>query len=398
MRKKLYIVIMGLLTVSIFFYGCSIRKAEEGNSAGDTIKIGVFEPLTGANAAGGKLELEGIKLANKLYPRVLGKNVKLVVVDNKSSIIKAANAASTLTDGDKVVAIIGSWGSSFSMAAGDAVQIAKVPTVGASCTNPLVTQGNDYYFRVCFLDTYQGQVMANYAYYKLHARKIAIIKEVTSDYAVGLATFFSDSFEKYTGNDNSIVSEMDYNTNDKNFVDQLKKIKAKKPDAIFAPGNFTESALIIKQARKMGIKVPFIGGDTWETPEFLSIGKKAVEGAAFSTFFSIEKPLTNEAIKFINAYKAQYNNQEPSADTALAYDAYILILDAIKRAGDANSVKIRDQLSLTKNFEGAAGVINFDENRNPIKNAIIKTVKDGKFSYLYTYDINEKNEKNSLKK
>lgn len=383
MKKKLSILLVLLLTASVMMYGCGKKATQEGNTAGDTIKIGVFEPITGANAAGGALEVEGAQLANELYPEVLGKKVELVTVDNKSDKVEAANAAANLVEKEKVVAIIGSWGSSLSMAAGDTVKNAKVPAVGASCTNPLVTQGNDYYFRVCFIDPFQGTVMANYAFTKLNAKKAAIIKEVSNDYAVGLGKFFTDSFKKLTGDDNCIVAESNYNTGDQDFTAQLTNIKSKNPDVIFAPGNFTESALLIKQARQLGIKTPFIGGDTWETPEFITIGKDAVEGATFSTFFATEKPITTESTKFLNAYRAKYN-KEPAAVTALSYDAYILILDAIKRAGEANSVKIREQLAATKDFQGAAGVINFDENRNAVKNAVIKTVKDGKFTYLDT--------------
>lgn len=383
MKKKLSILLVLLLTASVLMYGCGNKKNTDGNTAGDTIKIGVFEPMTGANAAGGALEVEGAKLANEMYPTVLGKKVELVVVDNKSDKVEAANAASRLVEKDKVVAIIGSWGSSLSMAAGDTVKKAMVPAVGASCTNPLVTQGNEYYFRVCFIDPFQGTVMANYAFTKIGAKKAAIIKEVSNDYAVGLGKFFTDSFKKLTGDKNCIVAESNYNTGDQDFTAQLTNIKTKNPDVIFAPGNFTESALVIKQARQLGITTPFIGGDTWETPEFISIGKDAVEGATFSTFFATEKAITPESKKFLDAYRAKYN-KEPAAVTALSYDAYILILDAIKRAGEANSVKIKDQLAATKDFQGAAGIINFDENRNAIKNAVIKTVKDGKFTYLDT--------------
>jgi branched-chain amino acid transport system substrate-binding protein len=383
MKKRLSILLVLVFTASVFMYGCGNKKTGEGNTAGDTIKIGVFEPMTGANAAGGSLEVDGAKLANEIYPEVLGKKIELVIVDNKSDKVEAANAASRLVEKDGVVAIIGSWGSSLSMAAGDTLKKAKVPAVGASCTNPLVTQDNEYYFRVCFIDPFQGTVMANYAFDKLKAKKAAIIKEVSNDYAVGLGKFFTDSFKKLTGNDDCIVAEANYNTGDQDFTAQLTNIKAKNPDVIFAPGNFTESALVIKQARDLGITVPFIGGDTWETPDFIDIGKAAVEGATFSTFFAKEKPITAESKVFLDKYRAKYN-KEPAAVTALSYDAYILIRNAIERAGEANSVKIQAALAATKDFPGAAGVINFDENRNAIKEAVVKTVKNGKFTYLDT--------------
>jgi branched-chain amino acid transport system substrate-binding protein len=397
LKRKLGFLLSILLAVSIILPGCGSKEISQqpaqqteqtqssSSSSGDVIRIGVFEPMTGANAAGGALEVEGVKLANKLYPEVLGKKVELVIVDNKSDKVEAASAAARLVEKEKVNAIIGSWGSSLSMAAGDIVRNAKVPAVGASCTNPLVTKGNDYYFRVCFIDPFQGTVMANYAFSKLNAKKAAIVQEVSNDYAVGLAKFFTDAFKELTKDENCIVEVSNYNTGDQDFTAQLTNIKAKNPDVIFAPGNFTESALVIKQARQLGIKCPIIGGDTWETPEFIDIGKEAVEGAIFSTFFTSEKPITKESEKFLAEYRKEYN-KEPAAVTALAYDAYILILDAIKRANSADPVKIREELAKTKDFEGAAGKITLDENGDAVKNAVIKVVKNGKFTYLDTIE------------
>ena len=381
MKKKLSILLTTLMIATIGLSGCG--KKTEGNVAtgGDVIKIGVFEPLTGANAGGGELELEGIKLANKLYPEVNGKKVELVVLDNKSDKVEAANAAARLVDKEKVTAIIGSWGSSLSMAAGDIIKKAQIPTMGTSCTNPLVTKGNDYYFRVCFIDPFQGVVMANYAFSTLKAKKVAIVQEVSNDYAIGLAKYFTDSFKELTGDPNSIIAVTNYNTGDQDFTAQLTNLKAQNPDAIFAPGNFTESALVIKQARQLGITAPFIGGDTWETPAFLEIGKEAVEGVTFSTFFATEKPITKESEVFLAEYRKEYGGKEPAAVTALAYDAYIILLDGLKRVGSADSVKLRDELAKTKDFQGAAGVINFDENRDAVKSAVIKEVKDGKFTF-----------------
>ena len=386
MKKVLSLTLIVVMALSLMLTGCSkpapAPGAEPAAPAAEVIKIGVFEPLTGANAGGGQLELEGIKLANKLYPEVLGKKVELVVVDNKSDKVEAATAAARLIEKDKVVAIIGSWGSSLSMAAGDAVKNAKVPAMGTSATNPLVTQGNEFYFRVCFIDPFQGVVMSNYAFNKLGAKKAAIIQEVSSDYAVGLAKFFTDNFKKLTGDENSVIAVANYNTGDQDFTAQLTNIKAQNPDVIFAPGNFTESALVIKQARQLGIKTPIIGGDAWEAPEFTEIGGDAVEGVVFSTFFASEKPITTESTKLIDAYRAEYSGKDPAAVTALGYDAYLILIRAIEAAGAADSVKIQQALVATKDFQGAAGVVNFDENRNAIKSAVIKTVKDGKFTFM----------------
>ncbi|WP_434510200.1 ABC transporter substrate-binding protein [Desulfitobacterium sp. AusDCA] len=384
MKKKASILLSGIIATSMLLSGCgnATAPASSSSSSGDTIKIGVLEPMTGAYAAGGAIEVEGIKLANELYPEVLGKKIELVTVDNKSDKVESANAASRLVDKEKVSAIIGSYSSSMSMPAGDVIKKAKVPAVAPSATNPLVTQDNDYYFRVCFIDPFQGQVMANYAYNKLNAKKVAIIQEVSNDYSVGLAKFFSDSFKKLTGDDKSVLTLVNYNTGDQDFTAQLTNIKATNPDVIFAPGNFTESALIMKQARQLGITVPIIGGDTWEVNEFLQIGGSAVEGAIFSTFFTTEKPMTKESEKFLAEYAKRNPGKEPAAATALAYDSYIVIRDAIEKAGSADPAKIRDQLAKTKDFQGAAGVITLDENRNAVKDAVIKEVKNGKFVFL----------------
>ena len=384
MVRKLSILLIALLTVSLLISGCAPAASDETAAEEDVIKIGVFEPMTGANAAGGELEVEGIRLANRLYPEVMGKKVELVIVDNKSDAVEAASAAALLVEKEQVAAIIGSWGSSFSMAAGDVIKD-KVPTVGASCTNPLVTQGNDWYFRVCFIDPFQGKVMATYSYENLGARKAAIIQEVNNDYAIGLAKFYTDAFKELTGDDDSIVSVANYNTGDQDFNAQLTNINSANPDVIFAPGNFTESALIVKQAKQLGIDVPIIGGDTYETPEFVDIGGEAVEGCVFSTFFTSETPITAESETFLEEYRAEYG-KEPAAVTALAYDAYILILDAIERAGSTDPVALRDALAETEGFEGAAGIITLDENGDAVKNAVIKQVKNGEFVYMDTIE------------
>ncbi|MGL6172984.1 MAG: ABC transporter substrate-binding protein [Cellulosilyticaceae bacterium] len=388
--KKLLSSLMSICLLTMSLVGCSGTETKDGSSSADqdTIKIGIFEPLTGANAAGGELELEGAQLANKLYPEVLGKKVELVVVDNKSDKAEATTAVARLIEKEKVSAIIGSWGSSFSIAAGSLVKDNEVPAVGASCTNPMVTQDNPYYFRVCFLDPFQGTVMANYAHQK-GAKKAAIIQEVSNDYAVGLAKYFADAFKELTGDPDAIVETGNYNTNDQDFSGILTNIKEKNPDIIFAPGNFTESALVIKQARALGITAPFIGGDTWETNEFIEVGGKDVEGAVMSTFFDDTAPPTDEAKKFVEAYKAEYPDKESiPAVSALAYDAYTIILDAIERAGSSDPKAIRDALAETKDFEGATGNITMSAEGDAEKNmAIIKTVQDGKFVYLDTVVI-----------
>ena len=373
--------------------GCSKQQpaAGAGSSAAasaatanaDVIKIGVFEPLTGANGAGGNDELEGIKLANKLYPTILGKKVELVVVDNKSDKVEAANAAMVLAQKEKVNAVLGSWGSSLSMAGGPIFAEAKIPAVAVSATNPNVTKGNEHYFRVCFLDPFQGTVGATYAFNTLKAKKVAIIREVSNDYSVGLAKFFVDHFTKLTGDAQAVVATADYNTCDQDFTAQLTNIKKANPDVIFAPGNYTESALIIKQARQLGMKTPSIGGDTWDMDAFLKVGGEAVEGAVFSTFFANDVPINKTSEAFLKAYRDEYK-KEPPATAALGFDAYRVVLDAITRANSAEPQKIRDALAQTKGFEGAAGDITINADRDADKPAVFKQVKGGKFAFLST--------------
>ena len=376
--------IFSLLTLAaVMAAGVSMVGCSNSGSSSDVIKIGVFEPLTGANGAGGADEYDGIKLANKLFPTVLGKKIQLVAVDNKSDKVEAANAATVLAQKEKVNAVIGSWGSSLSMAGGPIFAEAKIPAVAVSATNPNVTKGNEYYFRVCFLDPFQGVVGANYAFKTLNAKKVAIIREVSNDYSVGLAKFFADEFVKLTGDAKSIVATADYNTGDQDFTAQLTNIKQFEPDVIFAPGNYTESALIIKQARALGMKAQFVGGDTWDVNSFLEVGGASVEGATFSTFFANDVPINKTSEAFLKAFREEYK-KEPAAVSALGYDAYLVIVDAIKRANTADPQKIREALTQTKDFEGSAGAITINAERNADKAAVFKTVKDGKFVFLTT--------------
>ena len=382
------LTVAAFLAASAALVGCSKQAPEQGEQktsapASDVIKIGVFQPLTGANSAGGADELEGIKLANKLYPTALGKKVELVIVDNKSDKVEAANAATVLTQKEKVNAVLGSWGSSLSMSGGPIFAEAKIPAVALSATNPNVTKGNEYYFRVCFLDPFQGTVGAAYAYNTLKAKKVAIIREVSNDYSVGLTKFFVDNFVKLTGDDKAVVATADYNTGDQDFSAQLTNIKQHNPDVIFAPGNYTESALIIKQARALGMQTPFIGADTWDLDAFLKVGGDSVEGTVISTFFANDVPINKTSEDFLKAYREEYK-KEPAAVAALGFDGYRMVLDAIARANSAEPQKIRDALAQTKNFEGATGNITMDANRDAEKSAVFKQVKGGKFVFLST--------------
>jgi branched-chain amino acid transport system substrate-binding protein len=387
--KKLLAVLLCMMLSASLLAGCGGKSSSQGGEvAEDVIKIGVFEPLTGGSAAGGELEVEGIKLANQMHPEVLGKKVELVILDNKSDKAEAATAVSRLID-DGVVSIIGSWGSGYSIAAGDVIKKAEIPAVGTSCTNMMVTKGNPWYFRVCFIDPFQGKIMANYAYNVLGFKTAAIIQEVTNDYSVGLASYFKDAFIELTGDPNSIVEIAQYNTGDTDFSGILTNVKAKNPEVIFSPGNFTECAQIIKQGKKLGITAPFIGGDTWETGEFIEVGGADVEGVLFSTFlFDDKAPLNDKASKFIEEYKKVYPDKTIAAVTALGYDSYIFTLDAIERAGSTDPEAIRQAMQSTKGFEGITGNFDITEDGDADKDiAAIKTIENGEFVFKETFTL-----------
>lgn len=362
------------------------RAASPGQSPSQAadqspIPIGVYQPMTGSLAAGGQMTMEGISLAHALRPNVLGRPVRLILVDNKSDKVEAANAVARLVEKDRVVAIIGSYGSSLSIAGGAVAEKARVPVVGDSPTNPLVTQGKKYYIRVCFIDPFQGEVMANYAYNVLGARTAAIIQDVAQDYSVGLATFFRKVFVEFTGNPGSIVSVASYQTGDQDFTAQLVSVARNRPDVIFAPGYYAEAALLARQARELGIKTPLLGGDAWEAPELIEIAGPYAEGLTFSTHYSAQDVSRPVARNFVEAYRKRYG-KEPNAFAALGFDAYNALLDSIERAGRPDRELVNEALHSLKGWEGVTGTITIDENGNARKSAVILQVRNGKFDFV----------------
>ena len=388
MKRKLSLFICILMLLSLIT-ACGGSQDSSATADEDVIKIGVFEPLTGMNGGGGLQELGGIEYANKIYPEVLGKKIELIVHDNKSDQGEATTVVTRLVEQDKVVAIIGSYGSAVSIAAGDIIRNAQIPTMAASATNPMVTQGNDFYFRACFLDPFQGEVMANYAI-EQGAKTAAVIMQNGDDYSVGLGNFFINAFKELTGDDNSIVDISEFQLNEADFNAILTNIKAKNPDVIFAPSAATTAPLIIKQARDLGVESLIMGGDTWENPAVIDVAGADAEGIVLSTFFDENDPATEEARRFVEGYKEELAGSEPiiPAVAALGYDAYILLRDAIERAGSTDGVAIRDALRETKDFEGVTGIINFTEEGDADKNiAVIKTVENGQFVYIDTVEV-----------
>jgi branched-chain amino acid transport system substrate-binding protein len=346
-----------------------------------SIKIGVYEPMTGAMAAGGQQTWEGVQLAMEQKKVVLGQPVEVVLVDNKSDKVEAATAMARLIDANKVVGVIGSYGSSLSMAGGEVSEKAGIPVIGCSPTNPLVTKGKQYYFRVCFIDPFQGAVMAKYAFENLGAKKAAIIQDVAQDYSVGLSFFFREKFVELTKNPKSVVAFTSYQTGDQDFTAQLTSVIAQKPDIIFSSGYYGEAALLAKQARELGFKGALLGGDAWDAPELIQIAGKAAEGLTFSTHYDPAGAVTPSSKKFVDLYTAKFK-KVPNAFAALGYDAYMLMLDAITRANSTNGKAIRDAIATTRNFEGVTGWITINESHDAVKSAVVKMVKDGEFVFV----------------
>lgn len=350
--------------------------------AAETIKIGVYLPITGGNAIGGQLELDGVKLAHKLNPTVDGKKIELVVVDNKSDKVEAANAVKRLVEKDKVNAIIGTYGSSLAMAGGEVAEKAHVPMVGTSCTNPLVTQGKKYVFRVCFIDPFQGSGAADYAYKELKAKTAAMLIEVTEDYSVGLGNFFKKSFTKLGG---KVVSVMNYQKGDQDFTAQLTEIISKNPDVLYIPANFAEGAIIMRQARELGAKFNILGGDAMDNPEIVKIGGKSVEGFSYTAFaYSPNMPakLMSPVQKlFTKEWKKANPKKDPNALTACGYDSYMLIFNAIKTAKSAAPEKITAAIASTKNMPGVTGLTTINKSHDAEKSIGIIKIVNGKQTF-----------------
>jgi branched-chain amino acid transport system substrate-binding protein len=250
--------------------------------------------------------------------------------------------------------------------------------ISPSSTNPKVTEVGDYIFRVCFIDPFQGTVMANFATKTLNLKTAAVLTDVTSDYSEGLAKFFKDSF---IANGGKIVEDQKYSGGDKDFSAQLTAIKAANPDGIFVPGYYTEAGLIALQARQLGINVPLFGGDGWESSSLISIGGQALEGTYFSTHFTPQD--TNAVVQdFVKKYEAKYNNQVPDAMAALGYDSLMILADAMKKAGTTDGPKVRDALAAEKDFQGITGDITMDKDRNASKAAVILAIKNGQYNFL----------------
>lgn len=346
----------------------------------DPVVVGAFLPMTGNVAAYGQMALDGITIAKKMEPEVLGRPVEVKLADTKSDKVESANAVSRLIEKDKAVAILGEMISGDTIAGADYAERRKIPLISPTATNPIVTQNKKFVFRVCFIDTEQGQVAAKLALGTLKAKTAGLIYDISQDYSVGLAAFFKREFLKSGG---KIVADVKFKSGDRDFTPQLSSIKAANPDIIYAPIYYTECALIAKQARQMGLKAPILAGDGVQAPELIELGGDAVEGLYFTTHFHKDMVTSERGKKFLALFDAEHH-KEPDAFTAMAADAYFVLLDAIRRAGSTDPQKIRDAIVKTKDFEGVSGKITMKEDGNPIKAMVINKVQGKKFVYVTT--------------
>jgi branched-chain amino acid transport system substrate-binding protein len=355
-----------------------------GSTGGDQIVLGSYMCNTGPFATFGQSSTKAMELAvEEINAKggVLGKSIKLIVEDDQCKPEEAANAAQKLIQQDNVLCVVGEVASSNSLAAAPICQNAKTPMVTPSSTNPAVTQTGDYIFRVCFTDDFQGLVMSKFAWEELKAKTAVIFSDVASDYSKGLSKVFRETF---TADGGQILGEESYNQGDRDFRAQLTKFKQLKPDVVYVPGYYGEVALILSQARQLGLKATFVGGDGWDSPKLVEIAGKAAEGGYFSNHYSKDDP--NPVVQaFVTNFQAKYN-EVPDALAACAYDAIRIVAQAIESAATPDRAGLRDALAQVKDFDGVTGKITIDENRNAQKSATVLTIKDGEQSFVETME------------
>ena len=370
LRNAAFVAAAAALAVG--FSGCNKKDA----AASDEILIGHYGSLTGATATFGQSAQKGIEMAVdaiNVSGGVLGKKLKVIVEDDQGKPEEAQTVVTKLINKDRVVALLGEIASSNSLAAAPVAQSSRIPMISPGSTNPKVTSVGDYIFRVCFIDPFQGQVMAKFAANTLKVKKVAVLRDIKSDYSVGLANFFVEGFKGLGG---EILSDESYSQGDKDFTAQLTALKGKNPEAIFVPGYYTEVGLIARQARKLGITVPLLGGDGWDSSKLWEIGGAALNGCFYSNHYSVDDP-SPILQKFVADYKARYGKTSdsiPDAMAALGYDATLVLADAMKRAQSSKPDSIRMALAQTKGFMGVTGNTTLDENRNAVKPAVVLEV------------------------
>lgn len=367
--------LLALLALSLMVFSCT--KKTEVNS--NEILIGSYSSNTGATATFGVFQKNGTDMAIEEINAaggINGKKIKHINYDNKSDNDETLAVINRLISQDKVVAILGEATSGRSKIGAQVAQQHKVPMLTSSATNPDVTKAGDFIFRACFIDPFQGTVMAKFMVDNLKLKKAAVLRDIKQDYSVGLADIFTQKLKDAGG---EVVADVSYQEGDIDFKSQLTAIKGKNPEAIFIPGYYNEVALIAKQARELGMKQPLLGGDGWSSPKLYEIAGDAINGNYFSNHYTTEStdPKTQN---FVKAFKAKYN-EDADVMAALAYDAVYLMAEAIKNTKEVTSQNIRDELAKIKDFHGVTGKMSMDANRDAVKSAVVVQVqgKDYKF-------------------
>jgi branched-chain amino acid transport system substrate-binding protein len=378
---KTWLSHLTLLAAALPLLSISSCKDAGGGPAATEIVIGEVAALTGGTATFGQSSHAGTQMAVdeiNAAGGLLGKKVKLITEDDQSKQGEAGTVVKKLLSREKAVAILGEVASGKSLEMAPICQKAGIPMISPASTNPKVTEVGDYIFRICFIDPFQGTVMAKFALSR-GWKKVAIVTDVKQDYSVGLSDFFK---KYYTANGGTIVSEQSYSSGDKDFKAQLTALKSSAPDAIFASGYYNEAGLMAVQAHELGITVPMLGGDGWDSPSLTQVAGKAMEGNFFSNHFAAEdaSPVIQD---FVKRFTAKHKSA-PDAMAALGYDSMMILAAAMKKAGTTEGKAVRDAIAQTKDYQGITGKITLDEKRNATKPAVILTIKDGKFVYVET--------------
>src|ERR1041384_563831 len=380
MKRTLFAIL--LITTLFFSFACERRGAETNGVGTGSIVVGYYGDLSGRTSSFGQSTKNGVEMAADEINKaggINGQQVKILTEDDQGEPNKAATVVTKLINQDKVVALLGEVASSNTLAAAPKAQEAHVPMISPSSTNATVTQVGDYIFRVCFIDPFQGEVMAKFSANNLKAKRAAILYDFNSDYSRGLYQVFKKSFIDLGG---QIVSEQSYTQGDRDFSGQLTAIRSANPDVIYVPGYYGEVGVISNQTKQLGIKAPLLGGDGWDAPQLWQLGGASLNGNYISNHYSVDDP--SPAIqKFVADYKARYNVL-PDALAALGYDSMKVLADAVKRAGSTENVKLRDAIAQTQNFQGVTGKISIDQDRNAVKPAVVLKLENLKFVYETT--------------
>lgn len=363
-----------ILIASLLIAGL-LSACQPQNGGGNKVRIGVFMSTTGTTANFGISSVNGIKMAAdeiNAAGGINGKQVELLVQDDRSDASEAATIVTKFVTQDQVNAVIGEVASSRSIAAAPIAQNAKIPMLTPSSTNPEVTKKGDFIFRSCFIDPYQGAAIAQFAAKTLGAKTAAIMVDRKNDYSTGLEKVITETFTKFGG---KMVATQSYQEGDQDFNAQLTSLKGANPEVIFVPGYYNDVGLIAKQARDKGITVPLIGGDGWDSEQLYKIGGTALNGSYFTNHYS-PYDTDPKVQKFVSDYKARYNST-PDALAATAYDAANIMFDAIKRSKSLSGPDIRDALQATNAFPGVTGTVTFNQNRDAVKPIVMIEIKDG---------------------